>query len=263
MLLPRWGGDGGRMQFIEVTELAGVRSAVIRFRKPGAGLEFLLFPMIHLGEADFYQEVTVRLRRRCDLVIAEGVGKGSVSADALVASYARLDGHERLGLVVQDIDFDTLGMPVVCPDMGGEEFEEGFRRLPLKERVMLAAMVPAVTAGMRLFGTRRYLARHLATEDLLSEAEEATADFLPGLEDLVMRRRDRLLVRALMDFHRGSADRTGSFTIGVVYGAEHMRAAADALVGLGYHASDADWLTVFLLDLPDRSGPEGTGARSG
>lgn len=252
------------MQFIEVTELAGVRSAVIRFRKPGTGLEFLLFPMIHLGEADFYREVAGLLRRRCDLVIAEGVGRGSAGADALVASYARLDGHEQLGLVVQDIDFDTLGVPVVCPDMGGEEFEKGFRRLPLKERAVQATVVPAVTAGMRLFGTRRYLARHLATEDLLSDAEEAAADFWPGLDDLVMRRRDRLLVRALTDYHRASADRTGSFTIGVVYGAEHMRAAADALVGLGYHAADADWVTVFLLDRPDRPdrpGPEGTRTR--
>ncbi|MEU6254490.1 hypothetical protein [Streptomyces sp. NPDC047043] len=250
------------MQFIEVTELAGVRSAVIRFSKPGTGLEFLLFPMIHLGEAAFYQEVTALLRRRCDLVVAEGVGEGSPGAKALADSYARLDRHERLGLVVQDIDFDTLGVPVICPDMGGREFEEGFRRLPLKERAVLATVVPAVTAGMRLFGTRRYLARHLATEDLLSEAEEATAEFWPGLEDLVMRRRDKLLTRALTDFHRASADRSDSFTIGVVYGADHMRAAADTLVGLGYHAADADWVTVFHLEPPEGSGPEGTRARS-
>ncbi|MFF4256793.1 hypothetical protein ACFY1L_36955 [Streptomyces sp. NPDC001663] len=241
------------MQFIEVTELAGVRSAVIRFSKPGTGLQFLLFPMIHLGEAGFYREVADLLRRRCDLVVAEGVGEGSSGANALVDSYARLDRHERLGLVVQDIDFDTLGVPVVCPDMGGREFEEGFRRLPLKERAVLATVVPAVTAGMRLLGTRRYLARHLTTEDLLSEAEEAAADFWPGLDDLVMRRRDKLLTRALTDFHRASADRSDSFTIGVVYGAEHMRAAADALVGLGYHAADADWVTVFLLEPPEGS----------
>ncbi|MFG2943026.1 hypothetical protein [Streptomyces sp. NPDC048282] len=238
------------MQFIEVTGLAGVRSAVIRFRRPGSGLEFLLFPMIHLGEARFYREVTSRLRERCDLVVAEGVGEGSPGADALVASYARLDGHERLGLVVQDIDFDSLGVPVINPDMSGAEFEHGFRRLPLQERVVLAAVVPAMVAGMRMFGTRRYLARHLTTEDLLTDAEEAAQDALPGLDDLVMRRRDRLLTRALTDAHRAWDERSGGFTVGVVYGAEHMRAASRTLTELGYHAADAEWLTVFLVEPP-------------
>jgi hypothetical protein len=241
------------MQFIEVTELAGVRSAVIRFRGPDTELRFVLFPMIHLAEPGFYREVAARLRR-CDLVVAEGVGAGSPSAEALVASYAKLDGHERLGLVVQDIDFDTLGVPVVCPDLSGEEFENGYRRLPLRERVVLAALIPAVTAGMRMFGTRRYVARHLGTEDLLSDAEEAAADVLPGLDDLVLRRRDRLLVRVLTEFHRAHTARTGPFVIGVVYGAEHMRAASEALTGLGYHAADAEWVNVFALDPPQESG---------
>ena len=243
------------MQFIEVTGLAGVRSAVIRFTRSGTGLTFVLFPMVHLGEAAFYREVAVRLRRDCDLVVAEGVGEGSPGADALVASYQRLDGHERLGLVVQDIDFAALGLPVVCPDMSGAQFQEGFRRLPLKERAMVATVVPAMTAGMRLLGTRRWLARHLAVEDLVSDSEQAVADFWPGLDDLVLRRRDRLLAKALTDFDRAYAGRTGPFTIAVVYGAGHMRAASETLSGLGYHAADAEWTTVFALDPPDRPKP--------
>ncbi|MGW3122780.1 hypothetical protein ACWDBW_37655 [Streptomyces sp. NPDC001107] len=240
------------MQFIEVTGLAGVRSAVIRFTRPGSGLTFVIFPMVHLGEAAFYREVAARLRRGCDLVVAEGVGEGSPGADSLVASYRRLDGSERLGLVVQDIDFEALGLPVVCPDMSGAQFQEGFRRLPLKERAMVATVVPAMTAGMRLLGTRRWLARHLAVEDLMSESEEAVADFWPGLDDLVLRRRDRLLAKALTDLDRAYAGRTAPFTIAVVYGAGHMRAAAETLTGLGHHAADAEWITVFTLDPPDR-----------
>ncbi|MHB9863930.1 hypothetical protein [Streptomyces sp. YIM S03343] len=240
------------VQFIEVTGLAGVRSAAIRFVRPDTALRFMLYPMIHLGEPAFYREVTARLRRDCDLVIAEGVGKGSRGADALVASYARLERSERLGLVVQDIDYSTLGVPVICPDMDGAEFEDGFRRLPLKERAVLATVVPVVTAGMRLLGTRRWLARHLATEDLLSEAEEAALDVLPGLDDLVVRRRDQLLVDALTRAHRDRPRHSGApFTVAVVYGAAHMRAAAETLTGLGYHASDAEWLTVFTVEPPE------------
>lgn len=142
-------------------------------------------------------------------MVAEGVGEGSPGADALVASYERLDGHERLGLVVQDIDFEALGRPVVCPDMSGAQFQEGFRRLFLKQRAMVATVVPAVTVGMRLLGTRRRLAaRHLAVEDLMSEGEEAVADFWPGLDDLVLRGRDRLPAKSLTDFDRGCPGRT-------------------------------------------------------
>ncbi|MCL6670812.1 MULTISPECIES: hypothetical protein [Streptomyces] len=243
------------MQFIEVTGLAGVRSAVIRFTRPGTDLVFVLFPMVHLAEAAFYREVAARLRRTCHLVVAEGVGQGSPGADALVASYRRLDGHERLGLVVQDLDFDALGLPVVCPDMSAARFQEGYARLPWRERAMVATLVPAFTAGMRLLGTRRWLARHLELEDLMSEGEEAAADFWPGLDDLVLRRRDRLLTQALTDLDGAYAGRTGAFSIAVVYGAGHMRAVAEALVGLGYHAADAEWITVFTLDPPETSRP--------
>ncbi|WP_344399877.1 hypothetical protein [Streptomyces longisporus] len=105
-----------------------------------------------------------------------------------------------------------------------------------------------MTAGMRLLGTRRRLARHLAVEDLMSEGEEAVADFWPGLDDLVLRRRDRSPAQALFDFDRGYAGRTGPFTIAVVYGAAPMRVASETLTGIGYHAADAQWITVFTLD---------------
>jgi hypothetical protein len=250
------------VQFIEVTGLAGVRSAVIRFERPGTGLAFQLFPMVHLGEAGFYREVAARLRRDCDLVVAEEIGEGSAGADALVASYRRLDGHERLGLVVQDIDFDSLGLPVVRPDMTGAQFQDGYRRLPLKERALVATVVPAMTAGMRLLGTRRWLARHLAVDDLMSEGEEAVADFWPGLDDLVLRRRDRLLIDTLTRLDRAYEGRTGPFTIAVVYGAGHMRAVCEALAGLGHHAADAEWITVFTVDPTDLPRP-GAGQESG
>ena len=81
--------------------------------------------MVHLGEAASYREVAERLRRGCDLVVAEGVGADSPGADALVASYERLGGHEPLGLVVQDIDFEALGRPVVCPDMSVRNSRKG------------------------------------------------------------------------------------------------------------------------------------------
>lgn len=237
------------MQYIEVTELAGVRSALLRFRRRGTALSFELYPMVHLGEPAFYREVTARLRASCDLVIAEGV-QGSSAVRALTRSYRSLAGHERLGLVVQDIDFATLGVPVVFPDMTGEEFDGRWRRLPLRERAAVAALVPAYIAGMRLLGTRRFLARHLQLEDLPSDAEEESADFSPEMDDLVVHRRDRLLIDAVTRVHQARSGRTEPFTAGILYGAGHMRAVTTALMDLGYRPAGSEWLTVFSLDDP-------------
>lgn len=242
--------DGGRMRFIEVTEPAGVRTAVVRFRRPESPLRFLLLPRVPIGEAAFHREVTARLRRDCDLVVAEGAGAGSPAADAVIASYERLDEDERLGLVAQDLAAGSLGVPVVRPDTAGAASQQGHRSLPLTERVTLAALVPAVMAGMRLFGTRRYLARHLTTEDLAGGAEETTPDAPPGDGDLPAGRRDRLLVQALTHLHETSAGRPDPLTVGVLYGARHLRAASTALTGLGYHPSGTEWLTAFALDPP-------------
>ncbi|MER7974353.1 hypothetical protein ABTX35_35995 [Streptomyces sp. NPDC096080] len=233
------------MQFIEVTELAGVRSAVVRFHHPDSPVRFLLYPMIRLAEAAFYREVTDRLRRDCDLVVAEGVGEVAPAADPLVDSWARLDSRERLGLVVQDVDPGTLGVPVLHPDAAGAGVQDGHRALPLRDRVTLGALTPAVLAGMRLFGTRRYLARHLTTENLLNETGRSEREALPGSENPVLGRRDSLLVEALTRLHDTAS---GPLTVGVLYGAAHMPAAANALTGLGHRPADTEWLTVFTLD---------------
>ncbi|MFF3251554.1 hypothetical protein [Actinacidiphila glaucinigra] len=233
------------MQYIEVTELAGVRSAVVRFRSRGTALAFELYPMIHLAEPAFYEEVTARLRASCDLVIAEGV-RGSTATRALTRSYRSLAGHQRLGLVVQDIDFATLGVPVMCPDMSGAEFDDRWRRLPLRERAALAALVPAYVAGMRLLGTRRFLARHMQLEDLPDDDEETEL----WTDDLVLHQRDRLLIDALRHLHHARAGRTEPFTAGILYGAAHMRAVTTALMDLGYRPAGSQWLTVFSLDDP-------------
>ena len=41
------------MQFIEKNSF-NVRSAAYRLKKDGSGLEFLLFPMIHVGSKEIY-----------------------------------------------------------------------------------------------------------------------------------------------------------------------------------------------------------------
>ena len=240
---------GWAAQYIEVTELAGVRSAVLTFRCRTSAVSFVLFPMIHLGEPAFYGQVADRLRR-CDLVVAEGIRGGSVSAQAITAAYRRLDGSRRLGLVVQHIDFDALGVPVANPDMTDREFDGEFRKLPLRERMAMAALVPVFVAGMRLLGTRHWLARQLQTEDLPTDAEQAAADGFEGLEKLLVDSRDRLLLDTLTKIHQERSAAGERSVVGVVYGADHMRAVAEHLWALDYRPLDSEWLTVFHLHQP-------------
>ena len=131
------------MQIIEQS-IAGVRSAVLRLTRRETPLRFELYPMVHIGEPAFYAAVSRRLRR-CDLVVAEGVG--STSAGSLLTMSYRLPARfERSGLVVEDIDYASLGVPVLNPDLSGAEFEAGWRELPpmprVRYRLVSAALGP-------------------------------------------------------------------------------------------------------------------------
>ena len=59
------------MQFIEVNSFE-VRSAVHRLERRGEPLRFVLFPMIHVGERSYYEDIAARASR-CDLLLVEGV----------------------------------------------------------------------------------------------------------------------------------------------------------------------------------------------
>lgn len=233
------------MQIIEVSQFAGVRSAVFTFRRPATALTFVVFPMVHLGERSFYAAVEARLRR-CDLVVAEGVGPGSRRAQEITRSYRWAEGSSRLGLVVQDIDYRALGVPMVNPDMSGDEFDRGWRqRVPRWESALVRGLTPVVGLGIRMFASRRDLAAYLAMDDLRTPEEIEQWD-LEAVRALLIDSRDRLVVDAIAAVH----DRRSSepIRVAVVYGAEHVRAIACGLHALGYRPGDGEWLTVFGWD---------------
>jgi hypothetical protein len=260
--------DSGDMQLIEVTDYA-VRSAALRLTRRESPLQFLIFPMVHIGEPAFYAAVTSRIRH-ADLIVAEGVGGPSEpevddptlhwpgleledlppvpprwgALSALTASYRLAARFDRLGLVEQDIDYDTLGIPVLCPDMTGEEFAAGWRELPAWQRALMMAAGPLIGLDHLAFGSRRSLAAHLALDD------NDVHDPPPGAEkllDLIIGRRDRLLMTALEAIHEVHAG--DPLTVAIVYGAYHVPAITHGLRARhGYSVRDAEWLTVFGLE---------------
>jgi hypothetical protein len=135
---------------------------------------------------------------------------------------------------------------VINADISGADFDDGWRRLPLGERVALYFVVPLVAAFMYFFGTRSLLAKHLQIDDLPSRDEILRGDVLPGFNHLLVDQRDAHLLRVIEDV----CEETGpeKRCIGIVYGARHMRAVAGLLMHkLRYRVAGAEWITVFDL----------------
>src|SRR5262245_941540 len=113
------------MQIID-TGVMGTRSAVLRLRRRGSDLTFVVFPMIHVGSPGFYEEVQRRLAT-CAVVVMEGVSGRSAIGAAITASYRVIPANKKSGLVEQDFDLDALDAEIIHPDVTGEEFDESWR----------------------------------------------------------------------------------------------------------------------------------------
>jgi hypothetical protein len=232
------------VQFVEVSDL-GVRVAIHRLRRANDPVEFVLFPMLHVGAAEFYADVQRRLEQ-CDVILFEGVR--GLHASLLTATYRMLPKAKRLGLVAQEgMDLRPLAPKLVHSDISGQEFEYGWRHLSLGLRLLLYLIIPIYAAYMYFFGTREVLASYADFDDLPSREEVLAYDerFEP-LDDLLLRARDGLLLQRIEEQRR--PDGMESKVVGILFGAAHMRAVTAYLLRkLRYQVADAEWLTVFDL----------------
>jgi hypothetical protein len=214
---------------------------------PKSKLQFVMYPMMHMAEPRFYAAVTARLRN-ADVVVAEGVGSSGPSrrstlVSALMLSYRVLRFNRRMTLVDQDINYAALTAEVVHPDVSVAEFQAGWRRVPLKQRLGVWCLLPAIIV-VRLFGGARLAwSRWLEQNDLPSPEEEAMAEAMPELDAAFGGRRDDRLLDTLSQLHERRG--TEPIEVAVVYGAGHVRAIVAGLTQRhGYRVRSADWLTV-------------------
>ena len=231
------------MQFIEKNSF-NVRSAVYHLTKDGVGVQFLLFPMIHVGSQAFYNEVANRLSD-CDLILAEGVSSKRVRL--LTLSYRIVKRIKRMDLVTQGdaLMVADLKARIINSDMKGQAFDERWSTLPFLLRAQLFLLLPVYVIYLLLLGTRETLAENIALEDLPSEDEELFQDDrFTDFDSLVIDERDRILISHIKDL----TDANGNKMVGIVYGARHMRNAINFLLnGLNYRVAKAEWVTVFDL----------------
>jgi hypothetical protein len=226
------------MQIIE-SSVVGTRSAVLRCTRRGGGPVVLLFPMVHVATPEFYREVERRLRE-CDLLVVEGIAGDSAVRDALTATYKVIPANDESGLVVDDIPYGDLGVPIVTPDMTAGELDDGFRDLPWKTRLLTWAAIPVVTVEQYFAGRRTIL--NLEVNDLPTEAEELGGEDLDQLTDLLLDRRDEQVFAALAEIVRDRGDE--KIEVAVVYGAAHVPGILRGLYTLGYRVVSADWVMV-------------------
>lgn len=233
------------MQFIEKNSF-NVRSAIYCLKKEGYGLEFILFPMIHVGSQEFYDEVSQRLTK-CDLIFAEGVD--SKKANLLTRSYRIVKRIRRMDLVTQQegMSASSFREKIVNTDMEGGAFDKRWSSLPLILKAQIFFLMPVYVTYLFLFGTREMIAANIALEDLPSSNEVLLQDDnFDKLDALLIDERDQRLIHKIESLHR--ANGKDKKIVGIVYGAMHMRNVTNFLLHkLKYKIDKAEWVTVFDL----------------
>ncbi|MGO9485664.1 MAG: hypothetical protein ACLPX9_13915 [Rhodomicrobium sp.] len=235
------------MQIIETSSL-GVRSAFFRLEGGPGEPSFGLFPMLHVGEQAFYDDVTWRLGK-CDIILYEGVKFTSWSSSLLASCYESLAKSPRLGLVTQKVmKLDHLADRLVHADVSGNEFASQWSKLDRGVRAAVAVTAPIARLYFQHFATRQSIAAYLGLNLLKSREEILQGSDFEAMDEVVLSWRDRHLIKVLEEHrqkHRGSPA-----SIAVVFGAAHMRAVVRYLTSIHdprYRVAASEWMTVFRL----------------
>jgi hypothetical protein len=228
------------LQIVESTSF-GVRSAVLTLKRHAADPVIILFPMVHIAEAGFYEEVMKRLEH-CDRIVLEGVR--SPTAWFVTMSYRLAAGTPRLGLVLQRdaMSRSRLGNRAVVGDISGAELERRWWKLPLI-RLPVMLLSPLYGLYLRFFGTRERFAAHMGVDDLTARRDLMRDEDMDRVFELLIGFRDGIAVEAI-----GKEIAPGHpVTIGVVYGARHVPGILRALDRKGYRVAGSEFLTVMTL----------------
>jgi hypothetical protein len=231
------------MQIIESSAL-GVRSARVQFRHPGGRPSVTLFPMIHIGEPEFYRAAFDDAFAH-DVVLVEGV-KSPIGA-RITRSYRWLLGSKRIGLSLQpkSPEAGTCHAKIVHADLSGAEFAAEWQKVQPWLRLLVYLISPLIGLHRRWFATRESIAKGISMDDQPSQKE--LVEWSPeagALTQAILHSRDERLIDRLCE--QLSAD--AGTKIAIVYGAGHMRAVVRELATRqGYMTGQSDWLTVFRL----------------
>jgi len=225
------------MQFLEWSVI-GLRSARHVFKHHEKDVAVTLFPMVHLGEPGFYEDVYDDASGH-DIVVREGVNSPISKRLTRVYRWAK---PSRLGLVVQP-KFLRDGVETVLADLPSAQFDALWQQSPRRERMVFEAGATIMGPWLRLTATHESIGKKLTTSDAKERDSilawtERTAPMFNALETA----RDQVLCRTVLDLvAKGVPPRS----IAVIYGAGHMGALSRALTGAGFRLAQSEWMRVF------------------
>jgi hypothetical protein len=233
------------VQFIE-SSMLGVRSARLSFASRASPVRITLFPMVHVGEPEFY-EATFEDALSHDVVLLEGVR--SPITTRVTRSYRWLVGSKAMtGLVVQP-RFPVEGgtARVVYADLSGEEFEKEWRAAPAWQRAFIYVFAPVIGLQRR-YSTKAQLAKNMSCEDQPSMRELlAMTPETGALTQAILHSRDQRLLEKLEAELNGSLEPPR--TVAIVYGAAHMRAVVREITeNRNFNVVASEWRTILNLD---------------
>jgi hypothetical protein len=232
------------LQYIENSLLA-LRVVHYTLARVVGGPMIRLFPMIHIGSAAFYAEVQSSLER-CDVVVYEGVR--TFRTRLLTLAYRWVARRKRLGLISQGegIRLKTLTGRLVHGDVSTGEFGASWGRLPLYARMALLAGAPIYGVLLYLTASRESIGRGLSREDTSSREEAAAEDASLGVRKVLVDGRDAKLISVLERILDSAGQEK---CVGILYGAAHMVAVTDWLIGKqGYRVTRGEWVEVFAYE---------------
>ena len=228
------------MKFIESTNFF-VRTIMFDFinRNKEINLKFRLAPMIHIGSIEYYDCVLENIKS-CDEIFYEGI-KLIENKDRLYNRFSLKNLNltfkqykiiaNKLGLVTQSEHFNLreLKHKLTHTDYDIESGEEAWNELGLKEKLKLNLIDP-----IKLFIFHQGISRKILAKNFMTSREEAYLAYGP-IEDeegtsrnFIMNEREQIIFKTIRERIESESDLDK--TIGIIYGAGHMKSIARFLI---------------------------------
>ena len=229
------------MNFIESTNFF-VRTIMFDFinANPDIKLKFRVAPMIHIGSEEYYQMVVEKIKD-CDEIFYEGL----YLIDKKEKPYKKLSLKnfelfyrnyqivaDKLGLVRQynSMDLSELKDKLTHTDFNPKTGAKAWQQVTLKEKIKHSLIEPIQQYIYFSYGiTRERLAKLFMTSYEEAYLAFGPVEDEPGTsENFIMNQREQIIFQNIKN--RMDSESHLDKTIGIIYGAGHMKSIARYLI---------------------------------
>lgn len=227
------------MQFLESSAL-GLRAGVYELKSPKNDLEFTIFPMIHIGDPEYYSNIKSYLMD-CDNIIYEGVNSRKVWL--MTQSYKIITRKKSLNLVTQKEALNLKELPInlIHGDVTNSQFNSSWKNIPFYYKSLLLVIAPLYGIYSYLTSTRETIAKGHTVDDNTAFNNLPTNKASIAHREAIRGSRDKQLIRTV-EKHINKLGHTKSRTA-IIYGANHMPAVMHFLTQeCNYKVKKSEWI---------------------